>query len=393
MFRFYLQTCGALAIPMTPIWVLLLKNQNFFIEFSGIFYSYSIAVFFGSLSLDITFARNPIKTKVCISVLAVTCFLSAFCVGIFFLRARSGIPLISLYLATFFTAVMSYFQNCAMVDGCQKDLDRTTLLRAIGCLVAYASVPLFDSSEIIFFVFSLGIASTTCIEIAIRYFRPNIARIKRNSSIPGPMFFGKNIFTFFNFSFPGIVNAIERHTISMIYGGGLVALYLTFSSILGTLTYIGVGHERTQYGKIKSLSLKNNFSRLVFLSCVAVFPLSIAGAYLINLKSGAPVHLNYHEIFGESFSVLVLMCFLVVIHVSLYFTAAPVIFTTFKPYNLRLMGTINAFLVLGFVIFSLNVSKTMLGTPKVLIGLMLLFWLPLILSDGLRLHLVIAQKE
>jgi hypothetical protein len=329
LLRIGTQIAAAASGAVLPFAVIAIFGHDGFRHFSSAYTVYTLALFLGTLGLDLAMARldvslwractflavtvgsvstilslgssNPISTQVrlCIIATALTGALGSYLTNrIYFRQTAAGIKAIAwIRIATAFAGVSALVTLANPLNGIYVVLAQNIVIASAALIYAKGTAP---ATQISMSMSKLPAHAVTALA------------------------------SFFTFSFAGLLQAYERYIAAAI-DHPFVGTYLVFSTYLSALTYLGTGVERSEYTKPQTTQrILRSFGRLGLLA----FSIGLLALLIIYMRAQPQMDLGF-------LAALAYITLATAVHIASHFSAAPLVFISFSEADIKRQALTN----------------------------------------------------
>lgn len=329
LLRIGTQIAAAASAAVLPFAVISIFGHDGFRHFSSAYSIYSLSLFLGTLGLDLAMARLDISlwracTLLAITVGGVSAFLSLSSSNPISMPVRLSIVVAALTgaLGSYLTNRIYFLQAATAIKSIAW-IRIVTAVAGVGVLVALAS-PL--DGIYIALAQNIIIASTA---LFYAHGAAVAAQVPVAMSKLSAQAFAA-LASFFTFSFAGLLQAYERYIAAAI-NHPFSGTYLVLSTCLSTLTYMGTGIERSEYTQPQT-------AQRIFRSFWRLGLLAFSIGFLILLV----IYLRVRPRMDSGLlAVLAYITLATTVHIASYFSAAPLVFTSFSKADINRQALTN----------------------------------------------------
>ncbi|MCY4746802.1 hypothetical protein NYO99_17630 [Pelomonas sp. UHG3] len=380
LLRIGTQIAAAASAAVLPFAVIAIFGQDGFRHFSSAYTIYTLALFLGTLGLDLAMARLDISLWRACTFLAVT----VGSVGALLSLGSSNPISTQVRLCVIATALTgawgSYLTNRIYFRQTAAGIKAIAWIRIATALVGVSAlVTLANPLDGIYVVLAQNIVIASTALIYARGTTPATQISTSMSKLPAHAVTA--LASFFTFSFAGLLQAYERYIAAAI-DHPFVGTYLVFSTYLSALTYLGTGVERSEYTKPQTTRrILKSFGRLGLLA----FSIGLLTLLIIYMRAQPYMDLGF-------LAVLAYITLATTVHIASYFSAAPFVFISFSEADIKRLALTNvcvAAMPLG-IVTAISVTG-LLGSESAILVLALTIPTAVWMSSLIRMRFAIHK--
>jgi hypothetical protein len=328
LYALAVQVLGAGSGAALPFAAIFLFGPEGFRHFAASYVVYALALFVGTLGLDLALARLGFAVWRSAALLACT---TAVATGLLLWTDEnlSGLAQMAVVCAAATGAASSFLVNKAYYLGDSATIARIGYVKIVAALGGLTLLGISgDPASGIYLILAQNAVVLVSTTYLLMVSNVQSAGALGLSAIPEHL--GQAIASFLTFSFAGLLQSYERFLVARIDHDG-VATYLTLSTLLSLLTYLGSGMERIEYSHTQDARrIKGTFRRLLLAS------LAMCGAI------GAYVYLRQLQLLPlEINAVLMYAALAGALHTALYFSSAATVFRDYKSVDIITLARSN----------------------------------------------------